>query len=159
MNFKRFTLPAIVLSSLTALVACGGSSSSISPETAASAMTSKLSSTLAALNLGTGLNSSLMLELLDSNYLDGGANQASSRAVVDATAAAIATTPDLSLFPSAEVTNARVTDCDSNNICNMTATLTNQDTEDTVAVEFTTKVKIMGSAVYLYGDQTATAPI
>jgi len=100
-----------------------------------------------------------MLELLDSNYLDGGANQASSRAVVDATAAAIATTPDLSLFPSAEVTNARVTGCDSNNICNMTATLTNQDTEDTVAVEFTTKVKIMGSAVYLYGDQTATAPI
>ena len=159
MNFKRITLSTIVLSSLTALVACGGSSSSLSPETVASTMTSKLSSTLAALNSGTGLNSGLLSKLLDSSYLDGGANQASLRAVVDATTAAISTTPDLSFFPSAEVTNAKVTECDSNNICTMTATLTNQDTEDSVAVEFTTKVKIDGYEVYLYGDQAATAPI
>lgn len=159
MHLKRFHLRVVLLSALTVLSACGGST--IALETPESSITRKLTSALTALSSGLGLNSNSTKDLFDSNYLDGGVNRASLNTVVDATIAALASTPtpDLSLFPSAEVTNTKVIDCDSNLICTMSATLTNKDTEDTIAVDFTTKVKIVGADVYLYGDQLATAPI
>lgn len=159
MYFKRLSTTAAVLTALAALSACGGSSSNVdlTPESTASSITTKLTTSLAALSSGIGIGTSFVMGLFDENYLDGSVNQASVKASIDAFTAATATTPDLSMFPTAELTNPKVTDCNFNGVCTLTATLTNKDTDDITTVDFSTKVKVIGSSVYLYGDQSSTA--
>lgn len=166
MQLKRLTFPAILLSTLALLSACGGSdtspttgsSTNLTPATAASTLTSVLTNALATLNLETGLNANFISDLFETDFFDGGVSVASLREVMTATISAKTTTPDLSMFPTVELSNSKVTDCNSSNICTFSATLTNKDTEDTTTVDFTTNVKVVGSSVRFYGDQSSTAP-
>lgn len=158
MFFKRLSTKAAMLAALAVLSACGGSSSNadLTPEAAASSITSTLTAGLAALSSGIGIGSNV-LGLFDENYLDGSDSRANVKANIDAFTSATATDPDLSMFPTAELTNSRVTDCNFNGVCTLTATLTNKDTDDITTVDFSTKVKVIGTSVFLYGDQSSTA--
>ena len=85
-------------------------------------------------------------------------HQTSVLAVFKANSDALATTPELSLFPLAQVTNPVITFCDGNNVCTLNATLVNSDA-DITSVDFSTKVIIVSGVVYFYGDQSSTPSI
>lgn len=146
LNLSYFAL----VSGTALLVACGGSNPSTEE-----AFTSRLTPALASLSTAAGLASSSVLELFDASYLDGGATKADVKAALESNAAALAASPDASLFPLLSITNVSVTGCDANNVCTLSGTLSNADA-DTTDVAFTTKVKLAyGSYVFL-GDQSAS---
>ena len=105
-----------------------------------------------------GLNSKALPNLFDDKFLDGGLTKAEIVNSITANAAALGANPELSLFPMAAVTNAKLTGCDTKDICTLTGTLTNSDA-DITSVEFSTKVLVMSGVAYLYGDQSSTSSI
>jgi hypothetical protein len=164
MNFQRTFSSAFVFSTVLALSACGGGSGGSSSSgfdslpALASTFASQFTSGLSSLNASAGLNSRAVPDLFDARYLDGGFTRADVSASLTANAQALGTSPDLSLFPTAGITNAVLTGCDTNGICTLNATLTNSDAE-TTTVNFSTRVAIINGQVYLYGDQSSTTSI
>ena len=162
MNFSRISLPTIVVSAFMTLSACGGGGSSYvsgnGTETAVASFGTKVNAAYAALVTGSGLTSTAVADLFDAKYLDMAFNKTSVLDVFKANSDALATTPELSLFPLAQVTNPVITFCDGNNVCTLNATLVNSDA-DTTSVDFSTKVIIVSGVVYFYGDQSSTPSI
>ena len=106
------------------------------------------------LGLGTvsGLKDSSILALFDSKYLDAGYTKATLAVDMAANSEALTANSDLSLFPSGTVSNVVIGSCDSQNVCTLSATLTNSDA-DVTEVNFTTKVISTGNGFVFYGDQ------
>jgi hypothetical protein len=154
---KRVFSSSLILSTVLTLTACGGSSG-IDIESAVTEFSSKITTALADLASSTGLNSKALPNLFDEKFLDQGLTKADIVNTLAANATALGTSPELSLFPMASVTNPKLTGCDNNNICNLTGTLTNSDA-DTTTVDFSTKVIVLGGVVYFYGDQSSTTSI
>lgn len=154
---KRVFSSSLILSTVLTLSACGGSSG-IDIESAVTEFSSKITTALADLASITGLNSKALPNLFDEKFLDQGLTKADIVNTLAANATALGTSPELSLFPMASVTNSKLSGCDNNNICNLTGTLTNSDA-DTTTVDFSTKVIVLGGVVYFYGDQSSTTSI
>lgn len=153
MKFHRIPLLVIATSSLLILSACGSSGDS-EPES----LVSRFNALLTSVNTSSGLASPAVTNVMDQNYLDMGTTRTDVLAALSANSQALGTTPELSLFPMAQVSNATISGCDGNNICNLNGTLTNTDVDST-SVDFTTKVKVVSGVAYLYGDQSSTASI
>jgi hypothetical protein len=64
----------------------------------------------------------------------------------------MAATPELMPFPLVNLSDVAISNCDTANVCTLTATATNSDV-DTTAVTFTTKVKYSNGKFRLFGDQ------
>ena len=162
MNFSRITLSTIVVSAYMTLSACGGGSSNYGSgngtETAVASFATKVNAAYAALVTGSGLTSTAVADLFDAKYLDMAFSKTSVLDVFKANSVALGTTPELSLFPLAQVTNPVITFCDANNVCTLNATLVNSDA-DTTSVDFSTKVILVSGVVYFYGDQSSTPSI
>lgn len=156
MKSHRIPLFAIVASAVLSLSACGGGNGS--SDTPTTSFTSKFNAGLSALATGSGLTSMAVADMFDANHLDMGFTKADLLAALSATSLALGTNPELSLFPTAQVTNATLTSCDGNDVCTLNATLSNSDV-DATSVDFTTKVKVVLGVVYLYGDQSSTTSI
>lgn len=155
MKSYRIPLFAIVAGAVAIVSACGGSSN------ASSDATTLLSTTnLFLANLGTtsGLTSTTASDLFDAKYLDMGIKKVDVLAALSTNAEALPANGDLSLFPAAQYMNATFTNCDSNAVCTMMATVINSDV-DVTSVDITTKVKIVSGVLYLYGDQSTTSSI
>ena len=162
MNFSRISLSTIVVSALVTFSACGGGNSNYvsgnGTETAVASFATKVNAAYAALVTGSGLTSTAVADLFDAKYLDMAFNKTSVLDVFKANSVALGTTPELSLFPLAQVTNPVITFCDANNVCTLNATLVNSDA-DTTSVDFSTKVILVSGVVYFYGDQSSTPSI
>lgn len=154
MKSYRISALAVLASGLLLLSACGGSHDS-SPDT--TSFVSRFNASMTALGAAGTIAASGTQDLFDEKYLDMGFKKADVVAVLSAVPQASAASPELSLFPMSQLTNATVTACDGD-VCTLNATLTNSDV-DTTAVDFSTKVKVIDGVVYLYGDQAATATI
>lgn len=157
MNLQRISLSTVILSTLLALGACGGGAGD-SAQAQANAITAKINAGLNALSTSIGLTSNAVTGVFYTNYLDMGFSKTNLTDVLAANSAASGTTPELSLFPLAQVTNPVISSCDANNVCTLNATLVNSDA-DTTSVDFSTKVIIVDGAIYLYGDQSSTTSI
>ena len=148
----HFMKPLLIASCLFALSACGGSDSS-SPTTPTSDFNSNLQTSVSTAATSAGLTSTTTTDLIDTAYKDSGNTKTSQIAYLQAEAAAITANTDLSGFAGFTVSNIQITNCDANNVCTMTATLTNTDA-DTTTADITTKVKQGTDGKYrLYGDQ------
>lgn len=161
MNPQRIFLVVAALSAATLLAACGGGGGSVSSPTGAEladSFTAKYSSGLLATNTSAGLSTAAVADSFDAAYLDAGLKKADVLATLSLNSQTLGTNPELSLFPVSSVSKGVVSNCDANNICTFSATLTNADADSTV-VDFTTKVKIVNGSLYLYGDQSATTSI
>jgi len=160
MNLSRISLSTIVVSALMTLSACGGSGSSsgTSSTAAADSFAAKTNAAYAALATVSGLTSKAVADLFDAKYLDMSFTKAIVLDALTANSAALGTTPELSLFPLAQVTNPVISNCDANSVCTLSATLVNSDA-DITSVDFTTKVKLDSGVIYFYGDQSSTASI
>lgn len=156
MNLYRTSLSTIVVSALMTLSACGSGGSGGTP--AAEIFTSKLNAALAALATASGLTSTAVADLFDAKYLDMGFTKTNVLDALKANSAALGTSPELSLFPLAQVTNPVISSCDANNVCTLNATLVNSDA-DTTSVDFSTKVILVSGVFYFYGDQSSTPSI
>ena len=154
---KRVFSSSIVLSAVLTLSACGGGSTTIDLQAAATEFSAKISSSLSALTTSAGLKSQALLDLFDDKFLDGGFTRADLVNLLGTNSTELATNPELSLFPMATVTNAKVT-CGDTNICTLSGTLTNSDA-DTTSVDFSTKVLVNTRGVFFYGDQSSTTPL
>jgi hypothetical protein len=145
--------PLLIASCLFALSACGGSSSGSSSTTPTSDFNSNLQTSVSTASTSSGLTSTTTTDLIDTAYKDSGNTKTAQVAYLQAEAAAITANTDLSGFVGYTVSNVQITNCDSNNVCTMTATLTNTDA-DTTTADITTKVKQGADGKYrLYGDQ------
>jgi hypothetical protein len=142
--------PLLVASCLFALSACSDSTDPITPT---SEFTSNLQTSVSTASTSAGLTSTNTTDLIDTAYKDSGNTRTTQVAYLQAEAAAITANTDLSGFVGYTVSNIQITNCDSNNVCTMTATLTNTDA-DTTTADITTKVKQGTDGKYrLYGDQ------
>ena len=139
------------------LIACGGNNA-LSLEDAATDLSTKIGTYLSELTSSAGFNTKALPNLFAEKYLDGGFTKADLENSLTANSTALGTNPGLSLFPIATVTNAKLSGCDSNNICTLNGTLTNSDA-DTTSVDFSTKVLVSLGVVYFYGDQSSTSSI
>lgn len=154
MTLYRISTLVVAATGLLVLGACG---SDRGPDPDTTGFLAKFNAGLSALGTAGTIAGSAVADVFDENYLDMGAKKADLVAALSATSQAAGANPDLSLFPMAQVTNATLTGCDSDT-CTLNGTITNSDA-DTTAVDFSTKVKVVNGVVYLYGDQSATAPI
>ena len=154
---KKLLPSSLFLSTVLALSACGGTSL-LNLEAAATELSTKLGNYLSELTTSAAFNSTSLPNLFNEKFLDGGFTKADIVNSLTANSTALGTNPDLSLFPMATVTNAKLSGCDSNNICTLNGTLTNSDA-DTTSVEFSTKVLVSLGVVYFYGDQSSTSSI
>jgi len=153
---KRVFSSSIVLSTLLTLSACGGGGTTIDLQATATDFSARVSSSLSALTSSAGLKSQALLDLFDEKFLDGGFTRADLVSLLSTNATTLETNTELSLFPMATVTNAKVT-CDTN-ICTLTGTITNSDA-DTTSVDFSTKVLVNTRGVFFYGDQSSTTTL
>jgi hypothetical protein len=154
---KRVFSSSIVLSTLLTLSACGGGSTTIDLQATATDFSARVSSSLSALTSSAGLKSQALLDLFDEKFLDGGFTRADLVSLLSTNATTLETNTELSLFPMATVTNAKVT-CGDTNICTLTGTITNSDA-DTTSVDFSTKVLVNTRGVFFYGDQSSTTTL
>lgn len=154
---KRVFSSSLVLSAMLTLIACGGNNSP-SLEDAATDLSTKIGTYLSELTSSAGFNTKNLPNLFAEKFLDGGFTKADLVNSLTANSTALESNPELSLFPIATVTNAKLSGCDSNNICTLNGTLTNSDA-DTTSVEFSTKVLVSLGVVYFYGDQSSTSSI
>jgi len=153
MNLSRTSLSTILVSALMTLSACGGSDST----SAVDSFVSKVNAAYAGLATSSGLTSAAVADLFDAKYLDMGSKKTDVLGTLSANSAALATSPELSLFPLAQVTNPVISNCDANSVCTLNATLINSDA-DTTSVDFSTKVIFVAGVFYFYGDQSSTSP-
>jgi len=154
----QLTLAAGLLSLLTA---CGGdSSTSTSTGTAptteqVAAFTSSYNSGLAGLKSFSGLTSTSFVDLFDDAFLDAGYTKQALKDSLAQDSIAASISADLDLAPTAALSGVTVTNCDTNGICTLTATVTNSDV-DTTTLTYSTQVKFSNSKVRLFGDQKAS---
>jgi hypothetical protein len=158
MTTKRLFSSSLILSAALTVSACGGGESTLNIESAVTEFSAKFTSYLANLTSSAGLNSNTLPNLFDERFLDGGFRKADLVNSLTANASALGTNQELSLFPTATVTNSTLSGCDNNNICTLTGTLTNSDA-DTTSVDFSTKVIVVSGVVYFYGDQSSTTSL
>jgi hypothetical protein len=156
MNISRTSLSAIVVSALITLSGCGGGS--YSNTVAADSFAAKVNAAYGALATLSGLTSTAVADLFDAKYLDMSLTKTIVLDALKANAVALGTTPELSLFPLAQITSPVISNCDANNVCTLNATLVNSDA-DTTSVDFSAKVIIVSGVVYFYGDQSSTPSI
>ena len=154
---KKLLPSSLFLSTVLALSACGGTSL-LNLDAAATELSTKLGNYLSELTTSVAFNSTSLPNLFNEKFLDGGFTKADIVNSLTANSTALESNPELSLFPIATVTNAKLSGCDSNNICTLNGTLTNADA-DTTSVEFSTKVLVSLGVVYFYGDQSSTSSI
>jgi hypothetical protein len=154
---KRVFSSSLILSAMLTLIACGGNNP-LSLEDAAIDLSTKIGTYLSELTSSAGFNTKALPNLFAEKFLDGGFTKADLENSLTANSTALGTNPELSLFPMATVTNAKLSGCDGNNICTLNATLTNSDA-DTTSVDFSTKVLVSLGVVYFYGDQSSTSSI
>jgi hypothetical protein len=153
---QRIFSSSLIFSAVLAISACGGTNA-ITLEEAAKQFTASVTSGIAALTDAAGLSSKALPNLFADNYKDGGFTKADVVSTLAANSTALPAAPELSLFPMAAITNTTISGCD-NGICTLSGTLTNSDV-DTTSVDFSTKVIVIGSVVYFYGDQSSTSSI
>jgi len=155
---KKVFSSSLILSAMLTLIACGGNNY-LSLEDAATDLSTKIGTYLSELTSSAGFNTKALPNLFAEKFLDGGFTKADLENSLTANSTALVTNPELSLFPIATVTNAKLSGCDSNNICTLNGTLTNSDA-DTTSVDFSTKVLVsVGGVIYFYGDQSSTSSI
>ena len=151
---QRFFSSSLIFSAVLAISACGGTNS-LTLQEVATQFTASVTSALAALTSAAGLNSNALPNLFADKFLDGGYTKANLVSTLSANSTALQTAPELSLFPVAAITNTTISGCD-NGICTLTGTLTNSDV-DTISVDFSTKVIVIGGVFYFYGDQSSAS--
>jgi hypothetical protein len=156
MNLSRTSLSTIVVSALMTLSGCGGGS--YSSAAAADTFATRVNAAYASFATVSGLTSTAVADLFDSKYLDMSFTKTIVLDALKASAAALGTTAELSLFPLAQITSPVISNCDANNVCTLNAILVNSDA-DTTSVEFSTKVIIVSGVIYFYGDQSSTPSI
>lgn len=117
---------AAVVAILGLVAACGGGGGS-SPS-ALDVLSNKISSALNAFNSASPLSSMQFSDLFDDNYTDEGLSLTD---IKNNTTADIAAKDSVDGFPSGTLSNIKIANCDSKNICDMTADLTNTDAETT----------------------------
>jgi len=142
----------VALAGTSLLAACGGGDGG---QTSQELFASKMNSAFSRLGSWEGLSSASVIDLFDADYLDSGTFKSDVKAALDRNTAALTDAPELSLFPLANVSNVSVSDCDGNNNCTLSGTLTNTDA-DTTEVRFSTKVKSVNGVYYFFGDQLAS---
>lgn len=160
----RFLLASSLLAMLTA---CGGggddNNASTTPSTGTSAspndpakqaaFATDFGSGLASLNTYGGLTNAAFLDNYDSAFLDAGYSKAQVQdALTQEAAALLLFSTELSSFPAVKLSAVTINGCDANNVCTLTATLTNTDV-DTTSVTFTTQLSFTGGKFRLLGDQ------
>jgi hypothetical protein len=161
MNHRHTFFAVFALGAATFLTACGGGSGSVSSPTVAEltdSLVSRYNSGLSAMGTSTALAAGAVADSFDTAYLDAGFKKTDLLASLTLNAQTLGTNPELSLFPTSSVSKGVVSNCDANNICTFSGTLTNSDADST-SIDFTTKVKNVNGALYLYGDQSATTSI
>jgi len=151
---QRFFSSSLIFSAVLAISACGGTNS-LTLEEVATQFTASVTSGIAALTSAAGLNSNALPSLFADNYKDGGFTKADVVSTLAANSTALPTAPELSLFPLAAISKTTISGCD-NGICTLNGTLTNSDV-DTISVDFSTKVIVIGGVVYFYGDQSSAS--
>jgi len=159
---KKTVRLAICIAVAATLAACGGGNgfaSNAQIDANASVFAADFANRVNRMVLGlssvAGLKDSSVFALFDSKYLDAGYTKTTLTADMAANSDALAANLDLSLFPSATLSNIVIGSCDAQNICTLNATLTNADA-DVTEVNFTTKVIYTGSGYVFYGDQTSS---
>ncbi|MBA2961727.1 MULTISPECIES: hypothetical protein [Ramlibacter] len=157
----KFPLNALACLAAAALLAgCGGGGGSdgggsTAGTTEQTTGVTVYASILNQLGTLTGLNSTAVAAAFDDAYLDSGMTKKQVLDALGGEAAAMAAAADHSLFPQVTLTDAQVSNCDSKNVCTLTATITNGDV-DTTAVQFSTKVLNVNGTYRLLGDQLAS---
>lgn len=142
---------ALALAAAGLVAACGGGGGS----TPAQEFAQNFSASVQAMASPGGLTSAALLDLFAGTYLDAGMTKDQLTAALRADAAALASTPEFSLFPLAFLTDVTLTNCDAQNVCTLNGTLTNSDA-DTTSVPFSAKVQVANNTVRLLGDQSAS---
>jgi len=138
---------AVSVAVLGLVAACGGGGGG---KTSMGVLSDKLSTALSSLSTSASLTASQISDLFDSSYKEDGVDLAALKANNDADTSA---KDSVDGFPSGTLSNIKITNCDSKNICDMTADLTNTDA-DTTTVSFTTKVISSNGSYKLYGNQS-----
>ena len=113
---------------------------------------------MTALGTSSGLNAKTVADVFDAKYLDMGFTKTNLLEALTVSAVALGTSPELSLFPMAQVSNPKLSNCDANSVCTLDATLVNSDA-DITSISFSTKVIVVSGVVYLYGDQSSSTSI
>jgi len=138
---------AVAVAVLGLVAACGGGGGG---KTSMEVLSDKLSTALSSLSTTASLTASQISDLFDSSYKEDGVDLATLKANNDADNLA---KDSVDGFPSGTLSNIKIANCDSKNICDMTADLTNTDA-DTTIVTFTTKVISSNGSYKLYGNQS-----
>lgn len=141
-NFRHAAFALAIVSA--ALTGCGGSGDEVTPQLPLSQALSSQSSSLAP--------SAALQDALASNFLDAGMNRTQVLDAVTQDGQTASSTPEFSGFPLAALSDTTVTDCDSNRVCTLSGTLTNQDA-DTTSVPFSARVVLEDRSYRLLGDQ------
>lgn len=167
MTLHRISSSTIIFGALLILSACGGGSDESGNLTAttpqnlqeyADSFTTKINVGLTALGTSSGLNAKTVADVFDAKYLDMGFTKTNLLEALTVSAVALGTSPELSLFPMAQVSNPKLSNCDANSVCTLDATLVNSDA-DITSISFSTKVIVVSGVVYLYGDQSSSTSI
>jgi hypothetical protein len=145
------------LATAAVLTACGGGGGSSTPPTSSvnqGVGATAYASVLSQLNTTDGLTSTAVAAAFDDAYLDSGTTKPQVIDALAQEAAALGASAAHSLFPQVTLTDAQLSDCDANNVCTLTGTITNGDADTTVVV-FSTKVVNVNGTYRLLGDQLA----
>lgn len=141
---------------------CGGGSGSAvvnnapgSPADASATFGSAYSMSLAALTTAAGLQGNVLLDLVDSTFLDAGYTKAKMADNLTQDAASLSAASAVSLFPGVTLTNPAIACVGAAVICTFSGTITNSDA-DTTDTTFTTPVLFSNGAFRLLGDQAAS---
>ncbi len=91
-------------------------------------------------------------DALASNFLDAGMTRAQVLESLTQDGQTASATPEFSGVPLAKLSDTRISNCDRQNVCTLTGTLTNDDA-DTTSVPFTARVVLEDRSFRLLGDQ------
>lgn len=137
---------AACLCAAASLAACGGGGG----DTAES--TNLYSSNLPQAGSSATLRSQAFQLAFATNYLDAGTNRAQLMDAMGNDAAAIDASAGFSGFPAGTLSDVKISNCDTSNVCTLSGTLTNSDA-DTTSVPFSTQVVLDNGNYRVLGDQ------
>jgi len=157
MNLSRTSLSMILLTGVViALITLSGfGTGSDSSAAAGDSIVVKADSAQAAPIAVSGLASTAVADRVDAEHPDMSFTKSIVPDGSKANSVALGSNSELPLFPSTQVINPVISNCDSSKVCTLNATLVNSDV-DTTSVDFSTKVILVSGVFYFYGDQFPT---
>jgi hypothetical protein len=135
----------------------GFGTGSDSSAAAGDSLVAKADSAQAAPIAVSGLASTAVADRVDAEHPDMSFTKSIVPDGSKANSVALGSNSELPLFPSTQVINPVISNCDSSKVCTLNATLINSDA-DTTSVDFSTKVIFVAGVFYFYGDQSSTSP-